>query len=74
MPPYENSTQYQEIADYTAATPWDSNVAYDAQKLVEKCRPVSDVWRGLDSLVYIFHTRKLLLCLSLDYCKLSRII
>ena len=32
MPPYENSTQYQEIADYTAATPWDSNVAYDAQK------------------------------------------
>ena len=32
MPPYENYTQYQEIADYTTATPWDSNVAYDAQK------------------------------------------
>lgn len=32
MPPYENYTLYKDISNFTTTTPWDSNVAYDAQK------------------------------------------
>ena len=45
MPPYENHTQYRDISNFTSTTPWDSNVASDAQKYVsgDKCRDFHSV-------------------------------